>query len=260
MAYQSGVLPNLFTGLSRKRALTGRSLSRQEMSGLIGPVLDYDVAKANAAGEREQRQRELDRQYELQRKAQSDASGAAEVSGIAQLAGLGASSYLEYQGNQATLAKIAAQKEFNAGLLKTMSPSTPAVGAGSSGLVPPPGAAGASAPSIGATLSDTPAIATSAADASYMAETGLADAGAEGAGLFSGASSAIGPAALGGGIGSYLGGKVADKIGIGEDGGQALGGALGGALAGAMATSWSGPGALVGAAVGAVVSLFDDLF
>jgi hypothetical protein len=88
MAYQSNLLGDFWRSYRQKRIGTGQPLSKNEMGGLLGPMLEYDARKASEAGERARVQGNSDRDFALREKTQKDQSTASMVSGVGQLAQL----------------------------------------------------------------------------------------------------------------------------------------------------------------------------
>ena len=98
--YQSGLLSNLWTGYRQRRATGGRPLVASEMRGLMDPIMAAESRKAIAAGDRSQRQANIDRRFGFMERAYDDQASAAKVSGLTDIAGMGLAYQLGSQRNK----------------------------------------------------------------------------------------------------------------------------------------------------------------
>jgi len=262
MPYQSGLLSDFWNRYQQRRALTGRGLTSNEISGLIEPMLAYDAQKAIAAGEREQQQLNFNRRMDLAEQAQRNAASAAKASGLIQTGGLLGSGYLGYKGLQLAGQQAASQNAFNQQLLGLM-------GGGGGGGLANAGIANAAAELSPASAYSTLGLANAPSAPLLAGPTsfgGEAAADALATTVPATAPSATvggltaGPAGLVGGAAGYLGSKL---LGANQDITQAA--TLGGAGAGIGAaigagTAAGGPvGAVIGGVIGVGASLVDDV-
>ena len=249
MAYQSGLISDTMTRLNRRRSLTGRSLTLEEMRGFYEPMLAYEAQKDIAAGEREQNQRNIDRQLSLQEKAQKDAARAATVSGIADI-GMGAGNL--YFANK----YLGLLKGGHAGLT-TPAPSAPSAfggaAGGGSGLM---GGAAGGGSAMSVPMAGAPAYSSAPLTYGAAGEMGAGVApstAAPGVGLLGAAGTAAGLFGLQQLSAPYVNELVGDKLNMPY---AAKGWQYGGL-----------PGAMIGGSVDVVSkgidlakNLFDDLF
>jgi len=224
MAYQSNLLGNLWTGYRQRRATGGRTLTSAEMRGLLDPIASSEARKSIAAGDRAQRQANIDRRFGLMERAYDDRQSAAKVSGMTDIAGMGLAYKLGSQRNQ-----------IMSGLLGGANEGVKATAAAN--FVP--GVAGQAYSAAG-----TPVLATEA--------FGGAAVEAGGGGLL-GAAGTAAPYAAGGWVGS----QALQGMGVGKDVAESVSYTAAGALAGSVIP---GLGTAAGAAVGFGISLLDDVF
>lgn len=260
MAYQSGLINDTMTRLNRRRSLTGRSLTSAEVTGIVDPMLAYEAQKAEAAGEREARNKLIERELDMREHAQEQADRAATISGIGEL-GMGganlyfANKYLNILGGKGGLtgagaAPLASPAATNFAVPALTAPGPlVAGGAAGGGMAGVGGAAGGAAIPFGSgTTTASLAVPTTFGETT----AGLTAGGATGAGL--GLAGIAGAGAVGG-----LGGYGLSKL-LGSNTGTAKAVGMVGAGAG-IGFMVGGPvGAIAGGLIGGAASFLDHIF